>query len=292
MNEPIRISQEMIRLYDEYTHLTLDRRDFMSKLARLTGSAAATAAIVPLLEANQARAAIVPEDDARLKTETVTYQGPAGEMKGYLAIKADATGKLPAIIVIHENRGLNPHIKDVVRRFALEGFLALGPDFLSPSGGTPSEEDQARDMIGKLDQAQTVANAVATVNYLKQHPSSNGKVGAVGFCWGGGLVNQLAVHAPDLVAGVAYYGRVPAETDVPKIKARMLLHYGGLDERINEGIEGYRKALEAAKVDHRIHVYEGANHAFNNDTSEARYNKEAADLAWSRTVEFLKSSLT
>ena len=292
MNEPVRISQDMIRLYDEYTHLTLDRRDFMSKLAKLTGSAAAAAAIVPLLEANQARAAIVPEDDARLKTETVTYPGASGDLQGYLAMKADTTGKLPAVIVIHENRGLNPHIKDVVRRFALDGFLALGPDFLSPAGGTPADEDQARDMIGKLDQAQTVANAVATVTYLKQHPSSNGKVGAVGFCWGGGLVNQLAVNGPELVAGVAYYGRVPAEADVAKIKAKMLLHYGGLDERINEGIEGYRKALEAAKVDHQIHVYEGANHAFNNDTAEARYNKEAADLAWSRTVEFLKSSLS
>jgi carboxymethylenebutenolidase len=292
MNEQIKISQEMIRLYDEYTHLTLDRRDFMNKLARLTGSAAAAAAIVPLLEANQARAAIVPEDDARLKTETVTYPGASGEMKGYLAIAADASGKLPSVIVIHENRGLNPHIQDVVRRMALDGFLALGPDFLSPAGGTPADEDQARDMIGKLDQAQTVANAIATIDYLKQHPSSNGKVGAVGFCWGGGLVNQLAVNSPELVAGVAYYGRVPAEADVSKIKARMLLHYAGLDERINKGIEGYRKALESAKVDHQIHMYEGANHAFNNDASEARYNKEAADLAWSRTVEFLKGTLS
>jgi carboxymethylenebutenolidase len=292
MNESVKISQEMIRLYDEYTHLTLDRRDFMNKLAKLTGSAAAATAIVPLLEANQARAALVPEDDARLKTETVTYPGASGEMQGYLALSAEATGKRPAVIVIHENRGLNPHIKDVVRRFALEGFLALGPDFLSPSGGTPADEDQARDMIGNLDQAQIVANAVSTVDYLRQHPSSNGKVGAVGFCWGGGLINQLAVNSPDLAAGVAYYGRVPADADVAKIKAKMLLHYAGLDERINEGIEGYRKALEAAKVDHRIFVYEGVNHAFNNDTSEARYNKAAADLAWSRTVEFLKGTLS
>jgi carboxymethylenebutenolidase len=292
MNESVKISQEMIRLYDEYTHLTLDRRDFMNKLAKLTGSAAAATTIVPLLEANQARAALVAEDDARLKTETVTYPGASGELGGYLALPANVTGKLPAVIVIHENRGLNPHIRDVVRRFGLEGFLALGPDFLAPSGGTPSDEDQARDMIGKLDQAQTVANAVATVAYLKQHPSSNGKVGAVGFCWGGGLVNQLAVNSPELVAAVAYYGRVPAEADVAKIKAKMLLHYAGLDDRINEGIEGYRKALEAAKVSYQIYIYEGANHAFNNDTSEARYNKEAADLAWSRTVEFLKGALS
>jgi carboxymethylenebutenolidase len=292
MNESVKISREMIRLYDEYTHLTLDRRDFMSKLTKLSGSAAAAAAIVPLLEANLARAALVAEDDARLKTETVKYAGSSGEMQGYLALPADASGKLPAVIVIHENRGLNPHIKDVVRRFALEGFLALGPDFLSPSGGTPDDEDKARDMIGKLDEAQTVANAVATVAYLKQHPSSNGKVGAVGFCWGGGLVNQLAVNSPELAAAVAYYGRVPAEGDVAKIKAKMLLHYAGLDDRINEGIEGYRKALEAAKVEHQIYVYEGVNHAFNNDTSEARYNKAAADLAWSRTVEFLKGTLS
>jgi carboxymethylenebutenolidase len=291
MSEPIRISQEMIRLYDEYTHVTLDRRDFMNKLARLTGSAAAAAAIVPLIEANQARAAIIAEDDPRLATETVTYAGSSGELTGYLARPAEASGKLPAVIVIHENRGLNAHIKDVVRRMALEGFLALGPDFLAPAGGTPADEDQARDMIGKLDPARTVTDAVATVAYLKEHPSSNGNVGAVGFCWGGGLANQLAVHAPDLAAGVAYYGRVPEAADVPKIKARMLLHYAGLDERINQGIPAYRKALEEAGIDHQIHIYEGANHAFNNDTSEARYNKEAAELAWSRTVEFLKGAL-
>jgi carboxymethylenebutenolidase len=292
MSEPVNISQEMIRLYDEYTHLTLDRRDFINKLIRITGSAAAASAVIPLLEANQARAAIVAEDDARLKTETVTYSAAAGEMSGYMARTAEATGKLPAVIVIHENRGLNPHIKDVVRRIALEGFLAFGPDFLSPLGGTPADEDQARDMIGKLDAAQTIANAVATVSFLEQHQSSNGKVGALGFCWGGGVVNQLAVNAPDLAAAVVYYGQVPQAADVAKIKAKMLLHYAGLDERINEGIPAYRKALEDAKVEHRIHIYEGVNHAFNNDTSEARYNKEAADLAWSRTVEFLQGALS
>jgi carboxymethylenebutenolidase len=292
MNEPIRISPEMIRLYDEYTHLTLDRRKFMGQLTKLTGSAAAAAAIVPLLEANQARAAIVPEDDARLKSENITYPGAAGEMKGYLVSPLEAAGKLPAVIVIHENRGLNPHIRDVARRFALDGFLALAPDFLAPAGGTPANEDEARDMIGKLDPAQTIANAVATVAYLKQHSSSNGKVAAVGFCWGGGVVNRLAVNAPDLAAAVAYYGSVPDPADVSKIKAKLLLHYAGLDERINAGIPAFRKALEAAGVEHQIYVYEGANHAFNNDTSEARYNKEAADLAWGRTIEFLKSALS
>jgi carboxymethylenebutenolidase len=292
MNEPIRISPEMIRLYDEYTHLTLDRRKFMGQLTKLTGSAAAAAAIVPLLEASQARAAIVPEDDARLKSENITYPAAAGQMKGYLVSPVEAAGKLPAVIVIHENRGLNPHIRDVARRFALDGFLALAPDFLAPAGGTPANEDEARDMIGKLDPAQTIANAVATVAYLKQHSSSNGKVGAVGFCWGGGVVNRLAVNAPDLAAAVAYYGSVPDPADVSKIKAKLLLHYAGLDERINAGIPAFRKALEAAGVEHQIYVYEGANHAFNNDTSEARYNKEAADLAWGRTIEFLKSALS
>jgi carboxymethylenebutenolidase len=176
---------------------------------------------------------------------------------------------------------------------ALEGFLALAPDFLAPAGGTPENEDQAREMIGALDRAQTVENAVASVSFLKNHERSNGKVGAIGFCWGGGMVNQMAIHAgTDLAAGVAYYGAAPDPADAGRIEARMLLHYAGLDERINAGIEPYRQALEAAGVQHAIHIYEGANHAFNNDTSSARYNKEVADLAWSRTVEFLRAALS
>jgi carboxymethylenebutenolidase len=294
VNQRPQISQEMIRLYDDYTHLTLDRRDFMQKLKRLTGSAAAAAAIVPLLEAQKARAAILAEDDPRVKAEMITYPGADGvTMTGYLAMPADAAGPLPAVMVIHENRGLNPHIEDVTRRMALEGFLALGPDFLSPAGGTPEDEEKAREMIGALDRPQTVANAVATVEFLKNHEMSNGKVGAIGFCWGGGMVNQTAVHAgEDLAAAVPYYGSVPDAADVSSIKAKMLLQYAGLDERINAGIPGYEEALKAAGVDYQIHVYENANHAFNNDTSEARYNKEAADLAWQRTVEFLKAALS
>ena len=294
MNERPKISQEMIRVYDEYTHLTLDRRDFMSKLSKLAGSSAAAAAIVPLLEASKARAAIVAEDDARLKTETITWPGAEGvTMTGYLAMPADASGKLPAVMVVHENRGLNPHIKDVARRLALEGFLALAPDFLAPQGGTPEDEDAARQMFDALDRVQVVENAVATVGFLKNHEMSTGKVGAVGFCFGGGIVNQTAVHAgDDLAAGVAYYGRAPETSDVPSIKAKMLLHYAGLDERVNEGIPAYEEALKAAGVEYEMHMYEGANHAFNNDTSEARYHKEAAELAWSRTVEFLKMTLS
>jgi carboxymethylenebutenolidase len=288
-----KISQEMIRIYDDYTHLTLDRRDFMQKLKRLTGSAAAAATIVPLLEANKAKAAIVAEDDARLTTETITWPGAEGvTMSGYLAMPADASGPLPAVMIVHENRGLNPHIKDVVRRMALEGFLALGPDFLSPQGGTPEDEEQARAVHESLDRAQVVENAVATVSFLKNHEQSNGKVGAVGFCFGGGIVNQTAVHAgADLAAGVVYYGSQPEASDVPKIEARMMLHYAGLDERINAGITAYEEALKAAGVDYQLFMYDNVNHAFNNDTSEARYNKEAADLAWSRSVAFLKEAL-
>ncbi|AEG03319.1 MULTISPECIES: dienelactone hydrolase family protein [Sinorhizobium] len=290
MNKPV-ITQAMIDAYDEYTHLTLDRRRFMERLTALAGTAAAAAAIAPMLAANSAKAEMIAETDERIKGEDITYPGADGEMKGYLVRPADASGKLPAVIVIHENRGLNPHIRDVARRMALEGFVALAPDFLSPDGGTPDDEDKAREMISALDATETNANAVATVSFLKGHAESTGNVGAIGFCWGGGLVNRLAVNAPDLKAGVAYYGAQAKAEDVPKIKAALLLHYAGLDERINAGIEAYRKALTENGKDVTIHVYEGANHAFNNDTSAARYNKEAADLAWQRTVEFLKTKL-
>jgi len=286
------ITQAMIDAYDEYTHLTLDRRHFMETLTKLTGSAAAAAVIAPMLSANQARAAIVAEDDTRLKAEEITYPGGAGEMKGYLVQPAETTGKLPAVIVIHENRGLNPHIRDVARRIALEGFVALAPDYLSPLGGTPADEEKAREMFGQLDAAQTVANGIATVAFLKGHESGNGKVGAVGYCWGGGTVNTLAVNAPDLGAGVAYYGSQPKdEAEIAKIKAALMLHYAGKDDRINAGIDAYKAALEKGGKDFEVHVYDGAQHAFNNDTSEARYNKEAADLAWGRTIAFFKEKL-
>jgi carboxymethylenebutenolidase len=288
----IAITQAMIDAYDEYTHLTLDRRGFMEKLTKLAGSGAAAAAIVPLLAANSAHAAVVAEDDARVKGEDVSYPGGAGEMKGYMVRPADAAGKLPAVIVIHENRGLNPHIRDVTRRIALEGFLALAPDFLAPNGGTPTDEDKARDMFATLDPKRTVADAVASVVFLKSNEGSNGKVGAVGFCWGGGMVNMLAVNAPDLDAAVAYYGAQPKDAAaIAKIEAPLLLHYAGRDERVNAGIEAYKKELEAAGKEYQVFVYEDVQHAFNNDTSEARYNKEAADLAWGRTVAFLKEKL-
>jgi len=290
MDKP-EITQAMINAYDEYTHLTLDRRGFMDKLSKLAGSAGAAAVIAPMLAANKAAAEVISADDARLKAADVTYPGAAGEMKGYLVQPKDASGKLGSVIVIHENRGLNPHIRDVARRMALEGFIALAPDFLSPLGGTPENEDQAREMFGKLDATATAANAEASLKYLQGLPDANGNVGAIGFCWGGGTVNNFATKSPELKAGVAYYGAQPKADQVPAIKTALMLHYAGLDDRINAGIDDYKKALEANGKNFQIFVYDGVNHAFNNDTSSARYDKKAADLAWSRTVEFLKKNL-
>jgi carboxymethylenebutenolidase len=290
MDRP-RITQDMIRAYDEYTHLTLDRRGFMRKLTKLAGSGAAAAAIAPLLAANSARAEIVPADDSRLEGQDIGWTGADGEMSGYLVLPVERAGPLPAVMVIHENRGLNPHIRDVARRVALEGFVALAPDYLSPLGGTPADEDRAREMIGELNATQTIANGVATVAFLQNHEATDGNVGAVGFCWGGGVVNDLAVNADGLKAGVAYYGRQAAAGDVPRINAALMLHYAELDDRINAGIEEYRAALEAAGKDFTIHMYDGVNHAFNNDTSEARYDEAAARLAWERTIGFFREKL-
>ncbi len=288
-----KITQAMIDAYDEYTHLTLDRRRFMDNLTKLAGSAAAAAAIAPLLAADLARAAIVPADDGRLKAEEVTIPGKdGGSIKGYLVRPAAASGKLPAVVVIHENRGLNDHIRDVARRVALEGFIVLAPDLLSPLGGTPADEDQARTMFEKLGMEQPIAEGMAVIDYLKADGGANGKVGVIGFCWGGGVVNDLAVNAPDLDAAVAYYGRQPKSEDVAKIKAPLLLHYAGLDERIDAGIDAYKAALEKAGKEYTVYVYDGVQHAFNNDTSAARYDKAAAELAWSRTIDFLKQKLS
>lgn len=291
MSDKSPVTQEMIKLYDEYTHLTLDRRGFMDSLTRLTGSAAAAAAIVPLIAANSAQAAIVAPDDARIVTEAVTFAGSTGQLTGYLARPAAATSKLPAVLVIHENRGLNPHIQDVTRRFAVEGFLSLGVDFLSPLGGTPADEDKARDMISKIDRKAVVADGVASLSFLRTHPAGNGKVGAVGFCFGGAISNQLAVADPTLNAAVVYYGSSPAPEQVPAIKAPLLLHYAGLDERINADVPAYEAALKSNGKAYTLHMYDNVNHAFNNDTAAARYNKEAADLAFSRTIAFFKETL-
>jgi carboxymethylenebutenolidase len=229
-------------------------------------------------------------DRPDLYTQDIEYPGETGPVRAYLARPKGET-KRPCVIVIHENRGLQPHIKDVARRVASEGFLTIAPDALSPLGGTPEDEDQARSLIGELDPTATVKDLVAAVQYLKTNPLSTGQVGCTGFCWGGGMTNQVAVHSPDLLAAVPYYGRQPEAQDVPKIKASMLLHYAGLDERINAGIPAFEKALLKASVEYEIHVYEGAQHAFNNDTSTTRYHPEAARLAWHRTIAFLKEKL-
>ncbi len=286
MSKP-EITQAMIDAYDDFTHRTLDRRGFMEKLTALAGSAAAAAVIAPMLAASPAAASIVSDTDTRITHESVSY----GDMKGYVARPKSPAGALPGVIIIHENRGLNEHTRDVARRMALEGFVALAPDFLTPSGGTPINEDQARELIGKLDPAVTLANAQASLDYLLAREDTVKAVGAVGFCWGGGLVNRLATKSQNLKAGIAYYGMQAPAADVPGIKAALLLHYAGQDERINAGIEAYRKALTNADKTFEIHIYDGVQHAFNNDTSEARYNKAAADLAWGRTVAWLKKYL-
>jgi carboxymethylenebutenolidase len=283
------MDQKYIDLYDEFTHGTMSRRAFMEKLAKLAGGAAAAAALVPILQNNYVEAGIVPEDDERLATEMAKYDVNGTEMSGYLA-RLKGGEKLPAVIVIHENRGLNPHIKDVARRMALEGFLAFAPDALSPVGGTPEDQDRAREMIYELDADETLARFVAAISFLDSHPESNSRVGAVGFCWGGGMVNKLAA-AGRLAAGVPYYGRQLPVEDVPRITAPLCLQYAGLDKRINAGIDDFVAALKANDKSFEMYVYEGANHAFNNDTNAARYDKEAADLAWRRTVEFLNRYL-
>jgi carboxymethylenebutenolidase len=286
-----RPDQRCIDLYDEFTHGTMDRRVFMERLAKLAGGAAAAATLVPILQNNYAEAGIVPSDDDRLVSETVTYKVDGVVMSGYLT-RLKGGAKRPGVIVIHENRGLNPHIKDVAHRMALEGFLALAPDALAPVGGTPTDEDRAREMIYDLDRDATLAAMAAAVPFLAIHSESTGKVGAIGFCWGGGVVNRLAGAGTTLAAGVPYYGRQLPVEDVPKINVPLCLQYAGLDKRINAGIDEYVAALKAHGKTVELYMYEGANHAFNNDTNEARYDKAAAELAWGRTVEFLKRYLT
>lgn len=283
------VSQKVVELYDSFTHGLIDRRIFMERLTAIAGSAAAAAAMLPLLQNDYARAAIVAPDDARLTIEKTTYDAGGTPMSGMLA-RLKSGAKRPAVLVIHENRGLNPHIEDVTRRIALAGFLAFGIDALSPLGGTPSDEDKGREMIGQLNTAETAQRIAAAVPFLARHAESTGNVGAVGFCWGGGMVNRISVLSPELKAGVAYYGAQAPAADVPRIHTALLLHYAGLDQRINAGIPAYEEALKAAGKRFTIYVYPDVNHAFNNDTSN-RYDKAAADLAWSRTIAFLAEHL-
>ena len=284
------MDRRIIALYNEYTHGLLDRRGFLKKSSILAGGTAAASALLPFLQQNYAKAAVVPKNDPRLNTDDIKYPGATGDFRAYLA-RPKGDEKLPGVIVIHENRGLVPHIEDVTRRVALEGFLAVAPDALSPLGGTPEDPDKAPSMIQSLDSQSNIRNFLAAVRYLMTHPASTGKVGVVGFCWGGGIANQLAVNSPELIAVVPFYGRQPAPEDVPKIKASLLLHYAGLDEGINRGIPAYEAALKKASTDYRLYMYEGAQHAFLNDTNAERYNKEAAELAWQRTISFFKEKL-
>lgn len=281
------MDQNIITLFDRFTHGGMSRRDFFERLAGLAGGTAAATALLQVLENDYANAAVVPEDDPAIKAEMTEI---ASGVRGYLARPA-ADGTYPAVLVIHENRGLNPHIKDVTRRLAKDGFIAFGGDYLTAKGGTPADADKARDMIGELKDEEPVVFSQAAIAALAKLPGSNGKVGAVGFCWGGGQVNALAVADAALAAGVAYYGRQPASADVARIKAPLQLHYAGLDDRINAGIADYEAALKKDGKVYELFIYDGVNHAFNNDTNAARYDKAAADLAWSRSVAFLKKNL-
>jgi carboxymethylenebutenolidase len=284
------MDQRIINLYDSFTHGGMNRRDFLDRLATLAGSATAATSLLAILQNDYAQAAIVAPDDARLSTERTAYDSSKGKINGYL-VRPAAKGKRPAVIVVQENRGLNPHIEDVARRLAVEGFLAFAPDLLSVSGGTPPDEEQARELHAKTDPETIIAAALAAVPFMQTHPESTGNVGAVGFCFGGGVVNRMAAEAPGLKAAVAYYGmQLPADK-VPAIAAPLLLHYAELDQRINAGIAAYEAALKANGKRYTIYMYPGVNHAFNNDTGGARYNKEAADLAWQRTLAFLKENL-
>ena len=284
------MDQRIIDLFDEYTHAPLSRKDFMERLVKLAGGTALAFSALSILEPGYAAAATVAPEDDKLETEEVSWAGDGATVKGYL-VHPKGKKKRGAVVVIHENRGLTPHIKDVTRRVAQAGYLALGVDALSVVGGTPADEDKGRELIGQLDPLKNLNNYLAALTYLRGRPDCNGRTGAVGFCWGGGLVNQLAVHDPRLDAGVAYYGAQPKAEDVPKIKAALLLQYGGLDTRINAGIPAYEAALKAAGTKYELYVYEGANHAFNNDTSPARYNAEVAKLAWERTLKLFKEKL-
>lgn len=314
---PPKILPSMIELYDAFTHGALSRRDFFDRLARLAGGAAAATAILPFLANDYAQAApLVGEDDNRLETftkkfdtgdivdliepEEIAAEGapnagvvPTRHLPFVTAYGARLKkgGPAPAVIVIHENRGLNPHIKDIARRIALEGFHVFAVDMLSPYGGTPDDEDRAREMIGKLNADKTVAKLAEITKSLALLKTHQRHVGAVGFCWGGGMVNRLASASDALIAGVCYYGRSPSPEEAAKIRARMMLHYAGNDARINESVPAYEAALKIAGVDYQAFTYDGVEHAFNNDTNAARYNREAAELAWGRTIAFFRETL-
>ena len=282
------MDQRIINLYDEYTHKPLSRNEFLRKLAILTGSTAAALAILPMIEVNNANAAVTNDED--LFTERIIYPGINGDMQAYIA-RPKKEMKYPAVVVIHENRGLNAHIEDVARRAASAGYLAIAPNALSSLGGTPANEDEARTKFQELKAEDNLQNFIKVFPYLQTRKDANGNFGCVGFCWGGAMANSLAVNVPSLKAAVAFYGRQAEAADVPKIKAAIQLHYGGLDERVNAGIPAYEEALKKNNIPYELYIYDGANHAFHNDTAPTRYNEAAAKLAWQRTMDFFKKHL-
>lgn len=279
------MDQQIINLYDEYTHKPLSRQEFLKRLAKLAGGTVAAMSLLPMLENNYAKAAVTKADD--LFTEYINYPGVPDEMKAYVA-RPKKNKKYPAIIVIHENRGLNAHIEDVTRRAANEGFLAIAPNALSALGKIAANEDEARKFFTELKPENNLTNFLGVFDYLKTRKDFDGNVGCVGFCWGGAMCNQLAVNVPQLKAAVAFYGMQPKAEDVSKIKAAMQLHYAALDERVNAGIPVYEEALKKNNITYQLYMYEGVNHAFHNDTNTARYNEAAARLAWQRTIAFFK----
>jgi len=283
--------QELLNLFDRYVHGLIDRRQFLDGAGRFAVGGLTAVALLDLLNPRFAEATQIPPDDKRLHAEKVEFDSPAGtgKAKGYL-VRPTAKKKLPAVLVVHENRGLNPHIEDIARRVALEGFVAFAPDALAPLGGYPGDEDKARALFGQLDQNKTREDFVAAVAWLKKRPDLTGKVGVVGFCYGGGIANMLATRVPDLGGAVPFYGSQPKPEEVAKIKAPLLIHYAENDERINAGIAAYEEALKASKVKYQLFKYPGTQHGFNNDTTP-RYDKAAAALAWQRTIEFFKKNL-
>jgi carboxymethylenebutenolidase len=277
------MDQRIINLYDEYTHAPLSRNEFLRRLALLAGGTAAAMAILPMIEVNQAHAAITSDQD--LFTERITYPGINGDMQAYVA-RPKEEKKYATVVVIHENRGLNAHIEDVTRRAATAGYLAIAPNALSSLGGTPSNEDEARAKFQQLKPEDNLQNFIKAFDYLPTRKDSNGKFGCVGFCWGGAMSNNLAVNVPSLKAAVPFYGRQPKTEDVPKIKAALQLHYAEMDEGVNAGIAAYEEALKKNNINYELHMYPGAQHAFHNDTAPTRYNEAAAKLAWQRTLDF------
>jgi carboxymethylenebutenolidase len=286
------IKQEVFDLYDDYAHSRMDRNDFIRKLSVFAVGSFTVPALMSFLMPDYKGQIQTKPDDPRLKSDYINYSSPkgGGNIKGLLSLPVDAKGKLGGVLVVHENRGLNPHIEDVARRAALAGFISLAPDALTPLGGYPGTDDQGREMQSKRDKKEMEEDFIAAYEYLKNHPDCNGKVGVVGFCYGGGIANMMAVRVPTLSAAVPFYGGQPATEDVPKIQAPLLIHFAELDTRVNAGWPAYEQALKDNKKAYTAYIYPGVNHGFNNDTTP-RYDKAAADLAWSRTMDFFKEKL-